>query len=94
MQPDNFDTLLAEGFPPLLDIGAGYDVSIRKLATLVCKVVSFQRDLTFGSSKPDGTFQKLVDILRMKKLGWQPSLSLKEGVRRVYEESMRSHRLA
>lgn len=81
-----FDSLLSEEIPPLVNIGAGQDVTIRDLANLAARVVGFTGTLRFDSSKPDGTIQKLMDSSRMRNFGWEPKVSLEEGICRVYNE--------
>ena len=69
-----------------LNVGFGEDISIRELAELVKKVVGFNGDLKFDSSKPDGTPRKLMDSSRLRSLGWKPAISLEDGIRRTYDE--------
>jgi GDP-L-fucose synthase len=84
--PDaRFQTLLNSEQPPLINIGSGHDLSIRELAELVCRVIGFEGELTFDTTKPDGTPQKLMDSARINALGWRPRTSLEEGIRRAYE---------
>lgn len=80
-----FDTLLKSDEPPLINIGAGSDVTIRELADLVAKVVGFEGAMIFDASKPDGTPKKLMDSTRMRGLGWAPKVGLEDGIRSVYE---------
>ncbi|NLX73973.1 MAG: GDP-L-fucose synthase [Bacteroidales bacterium] len=69
-----------------INIGSGLDISIANLAELVKKVVGFQGVISWDSSKPDGTFQKLMDVSRLRELGWKASIDLEEGIKRVYAE--------
>jgi len=75
---------LLEGVP-LINIGVGQDVTIRELAEQVCQVLAFKGDLVFDTTKPDGTPQKLLDVTRMRNLGWTPKTTLTEGIARTYE---------
>ena len=68
----------------IINIGVGEDVTIRELAELICEVVGFDGELTFDASKPDGTPRKLLDVSRIKALGWSPSISLRDGIAGVY----------
>jgi len=68
-----------------INIGTGKDSSIRELAEIVAKVVGFEENLRFDKSKPDGTPQKLLDVSRLKCLGWSPRISLKDGIKQTYE---------
>ncbi|MCK9296585.1 MAG: GDP-L-fucose synthase [Desulfobulbaceae bacterium] len=69
----------------LINIGTGTDITIRELAELVAKVVVFPGEIAFDSSKPDGTPRKLLDVSRLRHLGWAPSVSLEQGIRAVYQ---------
>ena len=69
-----------------LNIGCGVDVPIKELAFLVREIVGFKGEIKFDHSKPDGTPQKLLDVSRLSQVGWNPSISLKEGARRVFED--------
>jgi len=71
--------------PEIINIGCGEDVSIRELAELICDVVGFRGDLKWDRSKPDGTPRKLLDVSKIKTLGWQPTISLRDGLARFYE---------
>jgi GDP-L-fucose synthase len=71
---------------PLVNIGAGKDLSIRELAELVCEVVGFRGRLEFDASKPDGTPRKLLDTSRLEHLGWRSATGLREGVRMAYDD--------
>jgi GDP-L-fucose synthase len=70
--------------PELINIGWGEDISIRELAELICEVLGFRGALTFDSSKPDGTPRKLLDISKIKALGWSPRIGLRDGIRLTY----------
>jgi GDP-L-fucose synthase len=67
-----------------LNVGTGVDCSIRELAETVARVTSFKGALRFDASKPDGTARKLMDVSRLRALGWQASIGLEEGLRDVY----------
>ncbi|MFB0514998.1 MAG: GDP-L-fucose synthase family protein, partial [Candidatus Neomarinimicrobiota bacterium] len=69
---------------PLVNIGAGKDISIRELATLIRDVAGYEGEIIFDTSKPDGTPQKLLDVSRMTRMGWTASISLKEGLASTY----------
>lgn len=68
-----------------INVGSNEEVSIRQLAELVAEVVGFSGDLQFDSSKPDGTPRKLMDSSRLRALGWEPRIPLREGLRSTYE---------
>jgi len=70
--------------PNFVNLGTGLDVTIRDLAETVKEVVGLEGRLVFDSSKPDGTPRKLLDVSRMKALGWQARVPLREGLERTY----------
>ncbi|MBE0617602.1 MAG: GDP-L-fucose synthase [Proteobacteria bacterium] len=70
--------------PEIINVGSGRDVSIKELARLVADVVGFHGEITFDLSKPDGTPRKLLDITRLKNLGWEPEIPLSTGIESVY----------
>lgn len=69
----------------LLNIGTGLDTSICELAELIMEVVNFKGKIIFDSSKPDGTPRKLLNVERMRQLGWQAKVSLHDGIVLAYE---------
>jgi GDP-L-fucose synthase len=71
--------------PEIINVGYGEDISIRELAELICDVVGFRGEVKWDRSKPDGTPRKLLDISRIKKLGWEPRIALRDGIARLYE---------
>ena len=68
-----------------MNIGTGVDITIRELAELVKSIVGFQGKIEWDTTKPDGTPKKLLDVTRLFETGFRPSITLKEGIRRVYE---------
>ncbi len=79
--------LMEKGYDgPLVNIGTGTDVTIRELAQTVVEVVGFAGDLTFDTSKPDGTPRKLMDVSRLSGLGWKASTTLKDGIALAYQD--------
>lgn len=71
--------------PEIINIGCGEDVTIRKLAELICEVVGFDGELAWDKTKPDGTPRKLLDVTKIRKLGWQPTISLRKGIAQTYQ---------
>src|SRR5437588_995182 len=69
----------------IINVGCGEDVSIRELAELICEVVGFDGDLAWDATKPDGTPRKLLDVSKLRALGWKPSIPLRDGIARTYE---------
>jgi GDP-L-fucose synthase len=78
--------LAAENPPDWVNIGAGDDLSIGELAALVAEVVGYPGQLVFDLTKPDGTPRKLMDVGRMKELGWAPKIGLREGLVQAYAD--------
>ncbi len=72
--------------PGLVNIGSGTEISIKELATLIRAIVGYTGELKFDTSKPDGTPRKLMDVEKLKKLGWTYQIELEEGIRSVYED--------
>ncbi len=70
----------------LVNIGVGNDISIKDLALLIKKTVNYEGELTFDTSKPDGTPRKLMDVSKLKNAGWTAKTDLEQGIRLVYEE--------
>ena len=67
-----------------INVGTGVDCSIRELAETVARVTGFAGRLSFDATKPDGTPRKLMDVSRLKALGWQASIGLADGLRDAY----------
>ena len=80
-----FGSLLTGDSPPLINIGAGEEVTIRELAEIVARVLDYHGALVFDASKPDGTPRKLLDVSLLHSLGWRHTTSLDEGIRRTWE---------
>lgn len=69
----------------LVNVGVGTDVTIKELAELIARVVGFNGEIQWDSSKPDGTPRKLMDVSRMTAYGWKAKIGLEEGIRSVYQ---------
>ena len=67
-----------------INIGTGKEISIRELAELIVSTVGYQGQLTFDSTKPDGTMRKLTDPSKLHALGWHHKVEIEEGVQRMY----------
>ena len=76
----------------LFNVGTGSDVSIRELAQTVMDVVGFQGRIVFDAAKPDGTPRKLLDIGRLRELGWCASTGLREGIALAYRDFLNGSR--
>lgn len=69
----------------MINIGSGEDLSIKKLALLIRDVIGFKGGVVFDESKPDGAPRKLLDISKIRKLGWSPKISFEKGIRQTYQ---------
>lgn len=81
------DSIYQQFVSPMLshiNVGTGTDCSIAQLAELMAEVVGFTGKIVFDPSKPDGTPRKLLDVSRLKSLGWEPKISLPEGLKATY----------
>lgn len=72
--------------PNLVNIGTGEDISIKDLALLIKRIIGFEGELEFDSSKPDGTPRKLMDVSKLHAAGWRHKVQLEEGIRLAYED--------
>ena len=75
---ENYDS------PEIVNVGCGEDVTIRELVELVRAVVGYEGELAFDPTKPDGTPRKLLDVSRLKNLGWAPRVPLRAGIAQTY----------
>jgi GDP-L-fucose synthase len=85
MNQQAFDRFFDHTRTPLINIGCGEDQTVRELATIIAEIVGYQGDVRWDQNKPDGTSQKLLDISKIKQLGWKPKITLKDGIRNVYK---------
>lgn len=73
-----------------INVGCGFDVTIREIAEVIRRTVGYQGEITFDINKPDGSPRKLMDSTRLNTLGWQPKIGLDEGLRLTYDDFLRS----
>ena len=71
--------------PEIINVGCGEDISIHELAELICDVVGFDGELSWDKTKPDGTPRKLLDVSKLRALGWAPTIPLRDGIVRTYD---------
>jgi GDP-L-fucose synthase len=69
----------------LVNIGTGEDITIAEFARLVAATVGYSGEISFDTSRPDGTPRKLLDVSRLAKLGWRASTSLQDGLPLAYQ---------
>jgi len=77
--------------PPLFNIGCGEDLTIRELVELVMETVGYRGAVEYDTAKPDGTPRKLLDISRMRSLGWTSKIPLREGLALFYRAYLEEH---
>jgi len=85
-----YDPLVAPAQCPLINVGSGEDLTIRALAETVANVVGYQGGFVQDTSKPDGTMRKIMDVSRIKALGWQPETDLETGIALSYQDYLKS----
>jgi GDP-L-fucose synthase len=79
-----------DGSAPI-NIGTGQDLSIKELARQIKNVTGYQGRISWDQTKPDGTPRKVLDISRLRRLGWRPEISLEEGLKTTYAEFIRNY---
>jgi GDP-L-fucose synthase len=75
----------------IINIGTGKDLTIRNLALSIKKIIGFEGDIIFDSSKPDGTSKKLLDVSKIHSLGWSHSIELEDGIKKTYEDFLEKY---
>ena len=80
-----------EGF---INVGYGEEISIRELASLVSRIVGFEGEIVWDTSKPDGMPRKLLDVSRLHALGWRHKIGLEEGIASSYRWFLENHATA
>ncbi|MCX7960484.1 MAG: GDP-L-fucose synthase, partial [Burkholderiales bacterium] len=83
---ESFSALLSPHAAPLVNVGAGKDISIAELAALVAEIVGYRGEFVYDASKPDGTPRKLLDVSRLAALGWRARIGLREGIAAAYRD--------
>jgi GDP-L-fucose synthase len=84
--------LRSENPPDWVNLGTGEDCTIRQLAETVAAVVGYSGSIHWDSTKPDGTPRKLMDVSRIRSTGWQPQISLSQGLAAAYADFLTGHR--
>ena len=85
LSKSKYDKVAGEKFP-FINVGSGSDISIKDLAKLISKIVGFKGKMIFDKSKPDGTFRKLMDDTKLRKIKWKPKISLNSGIKKTIED--------
>lgn len=81
-----YQNLLEDNYYPLVNVGSGEEIAIGDLALLIKEILGYTGALSFDKSKPNGTMRKLLDITRIRALGWQPEMDLPTGIRHSYQD--------
>ena len=83
---ERFEPLFNEVNAPILNVGTGKDIAITELVELIRSIVDYRGKAVWDRNRPDGTPRKVLDVARLRTLGWRPKIPLREGIERVYEE--------
>jgi len=86
-----YDVLVAPSQCPLINVGSGEDLTIRELAETIAEVVGFKGKFVQDTSKPDGTMRKIMDVSRIRNLGWVPVTDLRAGIKLAYSNFIEGH---
>jgi GDP-L-fucose synthase len=79
-----YDALVEPSHCPLINVGSGEDLTIRELAETIAEVIGYEGRFVQDTSKPDGTARKLMDISKIRNLGWKPTIALRDGIALTY----------
>ena len=77
---------LSENLYPIINVGAGEDISIKDLSLLIAKISGFKGEVTFDNTKLDGTPRKLLNVDVLTKLGWTPKISISDGIKKALQD--------
>ncbi len=91
MQRIDAENLYEDQHISQINIGSGQDITIKQLADLIKNIIGYQGKFVFDISKPDGTYQKLLDVTSLSKIGWAPKYSLREGIAKTYNWYMQTY---
>jgi GDP-L-fucose synthase len=73
-----------------INIGFGHDIEIKELALLIKKIIGYSGSIEHDLTKPDGTPRKLMDSGKLEKMGWKPHIDLETGIKKAYEDFLKS----
>jgi len=74
----------------LVNVGTGVDLSISELANKISSIIGYEGQISWDSSQPDGSPRKLLDVSKLRSLGWEASVSLQDGIQLAYEDFLKS----
>ena len=80
----DFDKIYSQNISQI-NLGTGEEISIKNLAHLIARVVNYEGEIQFDTSKPDGTLRRVLDNKRINDLGWSHEINLEEGLKSTYE---------
>jgi GDP-L-fucose synthase len=86
LDAQHYEELVEPSRCPLINVGSGEDLTIRELAETIAEVVGYQGRFVQDTSKPDGTMRKIMDVSKIRSLGWQATTPLSEGVQMAYSD--------
>ncbi len=92
LKDNDFGSLASNSFP-IINIGSGFDLSIKDLAIRICNILNYKGRLNFDLSFPDGTPRKLIDSSNINKLGWEAKTDLNDGLLMAYSDFLKSSRV-
>lgn len=84
LDAEHYDALVDPSRCPIINVGSGEDLTIRALAEMIAAVIGYQGRFVQDTSKPDGTMRKVMDVSRIRGLGWHAAISLNDGVKLAY----------
>ena len=80
-----FKCMVSYDSEEIINVGTGKDITIKELATTIADVVGFKGEIVWDTSKPNGTPRKVLNVDKIKSLGWEPKVGLREGIKKTYE---------
>ena len=86
---DQYEKLVDSTEWPLINIGTGRDQTILEMAEIIAQVVGYQDKFVLDPDKPDGTMRKVLDVSKMRKLGWEATTNLTTGIELTYREFLK-----
>jgi GDP-L-fucose synthase len=84
MEDNKFQELVRPSKCPVINIGTGTDLTIRQLAETIATVIGYEGEFVYDTSKPDGTMRKVLDVSKMRELGWSSRVNLETGIKIAY----------
>lgn len=79
--------------PEMINVGSGEDIPVKDLACLIKEIVGYDGDVFFDEKKPDGAWRKLLDTSKIRAMGWEPKIGLREGIKRTYQWYLKNEKM-